>query len=177
MASHRSPSLLHVSTSRKATSHSSSLIYSLGIPGSDYINANYIDGYRKQNAYIATQGSLPETFGEFWRMIWEQRSAIIVMMTKLEERSRVRQKCFFSNRLFNFPTRCIQKEMTRFEPESEGLHSIEIVLHPASSQMSHIHNVFHPWAYIERIAVQILWTLFSLTFPLLSPFCVTLFNL
>ncbi|XP_053715416.1 receptor-type tyrosine-protein phosphatase delta-like isoform X26 [Synchiropus splendidus] len=61
-----------------------------GIPGSDYINANYIDGYRKQNAYIATQGALPETFGEFWRMIWEQRSSIIVMMTKLEERSRVK---------------------------------------------------------------------------------------
>lgn len=54
------------------------------------MNANYIDGYRKQNAYIATQGSLPETFGDFWRMIWEQRSATVVMMTKLEERSRVR---------------------------------------------------------------------------------------
>lgn len=66
------------------------ILFYVGIPGSDYINANYIDGYRKQNAYIATQGSLPETFGEFWRMIWEQRSAIIVMMTKLEERSRVR---------------------------------------------------------------------------------------
>lgn len=64
-------------------------LFPLGVPGSDYINANYIDGYRKQNAYIATQGALPETFGEFWRMIWEQRSANIVMMTKLEERSRV----------------------------------------------------------------------------------------
>ncbi|XP_028829973.1 receptor-type tyrosine-protein phosphatase delta isoform X27 [Denticeps clupeoides] len=61
-----------------------------GIPGSDYINGNYIDGYRKQNAYIATQGPLPETFGDFWRMIWEQRSSNIVMMTKLEERSRVK---------------------------------------------------------------------------------------
>ncbi|XP_013859805.1 receptor-type tyrosine-protein phosphatase delta isoform X30 [Austrofundulus limnaeus] len=74
-----------------AYDHSRVLLSAIdGVPGSDYINANYIDGYRKQNAYIATQGSLPETFGEFWRMIWEQRSAIIVMMTKLEERSRVK---------------------------------------------------------------------------------------
>ncbi|XP_067952178.1 receptor-type tyrosine-protein phosphatase delta-like isoform X2 [Watersipora subatra] len=61
-----------------------------GMPGADYINANYIDGYRKQNAYISTQGPLSETFGDFWRMMWEQRSATIVMMTKLEERARVK---------------------------------------------------------------------------------------
>nr|XP_020452780.1 receptor-type tyrosine-protein phosphatase delta-like isoform X16 [Monopterus albus] len=61
-----------------------------GVPGSDYINANYIDGYRRQNAYIATQGSLPETFGDFWRMVWEQHTANIIMMTKLEEKSRVK---------------------------------------------------------------------------------------
>ncbi|XP_040178429.1 receptor-type tyrosine-protein phosphatase S isoform X18 [Rana temporaria] len=61
-----------------------------GILGSDYVNANYIDGYRKQNAYIATQGPLPDTFGDFWRMVWEQRSATIVMMTRLEEKSRIK---------------------------------------------------------------------------------------
>ncbi|XP_058857261.1 receptor-type tyrosine-protein phosphatase delta isoform X6 [Acipenser ruthenus] len=74
-----------------AYDHSRVLLSAIeGIPGSDYVNSNYIDGYRKQNAYIATQGPLPETFGDFWRMIWEQRSANVVMMTKLEERSRVK---------------------------------------------------------------------------------------
>ncbi|XP_051556422.1 receptor-type tyrosine-protein phosphatase F isoform X5 [Myxocyprinus asiaticus] len=61
-----------------------------GVPGSDYINSNYIDGYRKQNAYIATQGPLPETLSDFWRMVWEQRASTIVMMTRLEEKSRVK---------------------------------------------------------------------------------------
>ncbi|XP_073715248.1 receptor-type tyrosine-protein phosphatase delta isoform X35 [Misgurnus anguillicaudatus] len=82
-----------------AYDHSRVLLSAIdGIPGSDYINSNYIDGYRKQNAYIATQGALPETFGDFWRMIWEQRSANIVMMTKLEERSRVKCDLYWPNR-------------------------------------------------------------------------------
>ncbi|XP_062047103.1 receptor-type tyrosine-protein phosphatase F isoform X3 [Lepus europaeus] len=74
-----------------AYDHSRVILTSIdGVPGSDYINANYIDGYRKQNAYIATQGPLPETTGDFWRMVWEQRTATVVMMTRLEEKSRVK---------------------------------------------------------------------------------------
>lgn len=40
--------------------------------------------------FLTLQGPLPETFGDLWRMLWEQRSCTIVMMTKLEERTRIK---------------------------------------------------------------------------------------
>uniref|UniRef100_A0A3Q3RGE2 Tyrosine-protein phosphatase non-receptor type 9 n=1 Tax=Mastacembelus armatus TaxID=205130 RepID=A0A3Q3RGE2_9TELE len=57
---------------------------------SDYINASFMDGYKRSNAYIATQGPLPKTFSDFWRMVWEQMVLIIVMTTRVVERGRVK---------------------------------------------------------------------------------------
>ena len=39
---------------------------------------------------LTTQGPLPETLADFWRLVWEQRSSTIVMLTRLEERARVK---------------------------------------------------------------------------------------
>ncbi|XP_040215800.1 receptor-type tyrosine-protein phosphatase C isoform X3 [Rana temporaria] len=62
-----------------------------GEPGSDYINASYVNGFKEPRKYIAAQGPKEETMTDFWRMIWEQKSTIIVMVTRCEEGNR--NKC------------------------------------------------------------------------------------
>ncbi|KAJ8783653.1 hypothetical protein J1605_008696 [Eschrichtius robustus] len=58
---------------------------------STYINANYIRGYSgKEKAFIATQGPMINTVNDFWQMVWQEDSPVIVMITKLKEKN---EKC------------------------------------------------------------------------------------
>ncbi|GAB1602220.1 tyrosine-protein phosphatase non-receptor type 11-like [Argonauta hians] len=62
-------------------------------PGSDYINANIItmtdeDGVEPKKKYMATQGPLQTTVADFWRMVWQDNSRVIVMTTKEVERGK-----------------------------------------------------------------------------------------
>ncbi|KAJ1914664.1 phosphotyrosine-specific ptp2-like protein [Tieghemiomyces parasiticus] len=54
----------------------------------DYINASYIASSLGPRRYISTQGPLPSTVADFWSMIVEQRTAVVIMLTRESERGR-----------------------------------------------------------------------------------------
>lgn len=60
------------------------------IAGSDYINANFVIGYKERKKFICAQGPMENTVCDFWRMIWEQHLELILMLTNLEEYSKTK---------------------------------------------------------------------------------------
>jgi len=66
-----------------------------GVDDSEYINANFIF----DREYIATQAPIPSSFCDFWRMIWEQCSPVIVMLTRLTERRIVKASVYWPQNL------------------------------------------------------------------------------
>ncbi|XP_037826441.1 receptor-type tyrosine-protein phosphatase eta isoform X1 [Lucilia sericata] len=61
------------------------VILDIDADGSDYINASFIDGYRRRKEYIATQGPKPESTKDFWRMVLQHNVRVIVMVTQFRE--------------------------------------------------------------------------------------------
>ncbi|MGH0135036.1 UNVERIFIED_CONTAM: hypothetical protein FKN15_056474 [Acipenser sinensis] len=65
------------------------------VVGSDYINANYISNMLMESCdrkkFIASQGCLATTVNDFWEMVWQERSCVIVMTTREVEKGR--NKC------------------------------------------------------------------------------------
>ncbi|XP_028413448.1 tyrosine-protein phosphatase Lar-like isoform X5 [Dendronephthya gigantea] len=69
-----------------------------GVEGSDYINANFIDGYMKKKAFIATQAPIPDTISDFWRMVWQESSLTIVMLSNEMESGRIKVHRYWPNK-------------------------------------------------------------------------------
>ncbi|CAG2164165.1 unnamed protein product, partial [Oppiella nova] len=74
-----------------------------GTPGSDYINADFVEGYRRRKLFICAQGPIQvitsfllKTVNDFWRMIYEQKCRVIVMLTGIEEQGRIKCSQYWS---------------------------------------------------------------------------------
>lgn len=76
----------------KSESSNSSASNNTKIPTSqnDYINANFVMGYKDRKKWICAQGPLEHTVQDFWRMVYEQNVEMIIMLTNLEEYNRVK---------------------------------------------------------------------------------------
>ncbi|CAG5124737.1 unnamed protein product, partial [Candidula unifasciata] len=81
----------------------------------DYINASFIQGYHKKETFIASQGPSKVILGDFVRLLWEQKSDIVVMLTNLVEQGK--QKC------------------EQYWPETTDLELGEIIVKLLSSQV------------------------------------------
>ncbi|KAH9499952.1 hypothetical protein Btru_076002 [Bulinus truncatus] len=118
-------------------------------PLNSYINANYIRGYEGESkAYIATQGPMAHTVMDFWRMIWFEQCPIIVMITKLKEKSKL-----FKTGTFYFQSKC-----ENYLPERWGVYGdvevvIDKIVYKRGYVVRHItlrfngecHSVLHYW--------------------------------
>jgi protein tyrosine phosphatase len=95
LTTHASKAIVNYSKNRYINiipyDHSRVVLELLGdLPGTDYINASWIDGYKQKRAYIACQGPLPNYIEDFWRMIWQYQIQTIVMVTNLMEGQKIK---------------------------------------------------------------------------------------
>ncbi|CAG0919033.1 unnamed protein product [Notodromas monacha] len=118
-----------------------------GDPSSDYINANYVDGYKTKKAFIFSQGPLQKTFPDFWRMIWEQRVLVLVMTTRIMERGRVKCGQYWpekegSSACYGF----IRVENKAVDSTADYVHTIFAVINQKTEESREVHHMqFTSW--------------------------------
>jgi len=67
-------------------------------PNTEFINANWMDGFTREKEYILTQGPLGNTIIDFWRMVWETGARNIVMIARLMEDGRPKCVKYWADR-------------------------------------------------------------------------------
>ena len=106
-----------------------------GIVGSDYINASYIDSDKTHWAFIATQGPLKSTMEDFARMLIEQNSNIIVM---LSENSEDKTEDYFSFSQTHYGP--FHFQVTRKHIVNDYIHREMTIRDDVSSKIHQIHH-------------------------------------
>ncbi|XP_077499778.1 receptor-type tyrosine-protein phosphatase U-like isoform X3 [Amblyomma americanum] len=116
------------------------------IPGvlySDYINANYIDGYCRPKRYIATQGPKHHTVDDFWRMVWQENVCKIVMLTGIVENGKTKCEKYWPEK-----TAIYGEIQVHFIAEEQFpdyvIHQLHITLADTTREVKHFHLTSWP---------------------------------
>ncbi|XP_021365280.1 tyrosine-protein phosphatase 10D-like isoform X2 [Mizuhopecten yessoensis] len=113
--------------------------------GNDYINANYIPGFKFEREYIACQGPLPGTIEDFWQMVWEQDVPLIVMLTRCKEGNTVKCEQYWPENLHESETYgAVEVTRTAVEPNDEYVYS-EFTIASADHEKTIKHFHFLEW--------------------------------
>jgi protein-tyrosine phosphatase len=106
----------------------------------DFINANYIPGYNSVREYIATQGPMYSTVPDFWRMAWEQKCKVIIMLSDLMEKGKRKVDLYWPENL-NEPINYdhVVVEMTNFSQVSEYIvRTFKVTKGDEARKMTHL---------------------------------------
>lgn len=79
--------------------------------------------------YISTQGPLPATFNDFWQVVWEQNSHVLVMLTKEEEMNKIKCHRYWPSELNN-PLHYGDISITLTEEMIQPVKTMEEALNP-----------------------------------------------
>ncbi|KAK9471218.1 protein-tyrosine phosphatase-like protein [Dipodascopsis tothii] len=118
---------------------------------SDYINASHLRAEGSRTRYIATQGPLPETFSDFWSVVWDQRVRVILMLTPIQEGGQVKCDLYWADRTYGqFVVAKLSEEVLELSPETRTTvcvrqFALTHTAEPFSPMRQVIHIQFEGW--------------------------------
>ncbi|NXH13743.1 PTPRK phosphatase, partial [Bucco capensis] len=126
--------------------------------GNDYINASYVDSYRSPRFFIAAQGPLPGTVVDFWQMVWQEKTSVIVMLTGLVEQNKTKCDQYWPEQEQVYGDFTVTLNNTR---TTTGLVKRILCLQKAGCALPRVveqlHYLLWPDHRVPRNSAQLLW--------------------
>ncbi|XP_052249755.1 receptor-type tyrosine-protein phosphatase epsilon-like [Dreissena polymorpha] len=97
----------------------------------DYINASFIDGYKKRHEYIAALGPMSKQLGDFrafWKMVWQQKVEKVVMVTNLVEEGANEERILHHLHFTVWPDKDVPEDVTSIIEFREKILQAPVVL-------------------------------------------------
>ncbi|KAL6231774.1 hypothetical protein BDW75DRAFT_35421 [Aspergillus navahoensis] len=116
--------------------HSRVKLHDIPRGGCDYVNASYLKAEYSNQHYIATQAPVPDTFDDFWRVIWEQDIRLVVSLTAEVERGQVKCHPYWKSGTYGqFHVNNFSKKYIPMEPsEPSNSQSVDTGVEKASTE-------------------------------------------